>query len=111
MDSIFFPEQLQIMLCSEAIDMRKGFNSLEGMVRDFMNEEPLSGTLFVFYGKRRNSVKIFYWHRDGFAVWSKRLQSGLFKFPKRATNSDASIHISRAALKMLLDGFDLLSAA
>jgi len=111
MDSMFFPEQLQIMLCAEPVDMRKGFNSLEGMVRDFMNEEPLSGALFVFYGRRRNSVKVFYWHKDGFAIWSKRLQAGVFRFPKRATADGTSVQISRQALRMLLEGLELGIAA
>ena len=108
---MFFPEQLQIMMCTEAIDMRKGFNSLEGLVRDSLGENPLSGTLFVFYGKRRHSVKIFYWHANGFAIWSKRLQAGVFRFPREATTNGASVQISRTALRMILEGFELKTAA
>lgn len=108
---MFFPEQIQIMLCTEPIDMRKGFNSLEGMVRDFLGENPLSGTLFVFYGKRRHSVKIFYWHGNGFAIWNKHLQEGVFRFPKENTTSGAGVRISKSALRMVLEGLDLRSAA
>jgi len=108
---MFFPEQLQIMMCAAPIDMRKGFNGLEGAVRDFMGEEPSCGSLFVFYGKRRDSVKIFYWHGNGFAIWSKRLQRGVFRFPRQPSETGASIQISKTALRMLLQGLDLSAAA
>ena len=54
-------QQIQVLLCTAPIDMRKGANSLAGIVRDALAEEPLSGKLFVFQGKRGDSVKIFYW--------------------------------------------------
>jgi transposase len=99
-------QQIQILLCTEPIDMRKGANCLAGIVRDALMEEPLSGKLFVFQGRSGDRVKVFYWHRNGFAVWSKRLQTGRFQFPK---GSAGSIQISRAALRMILEGVDLQS--
>ena len=101
---MFFPEQLQILLCKEPVDMRKGFCGLEGLVRDFLGEEPLSGKLFLFRGKRGDTIKVFYWQRDGFAIWSKRLQRGSFGFPKESATSDVSVSISKAALRMILEG-------
>jgi len=71
-----------------------------------LSEEPLSGTLFVFRGKRGDSVKILYWHHNGFAVWSKRLQTGRFRFPKVATST---AKMTRSALRMILEGIDLES--
>ncbi len=98
-------DQIQILLCTEPIDMRKGANSLAGLVRDGLNEEPLSGKLFVFQSKRRDSVKLLYWHYNGFAVWSKRMQSGKFKFPP----GSESMALTRSALRMILEGIDLKS--
>jgi transposase len=72
-------KQIQILFCTEAVDMRKGANGLAGIVHDSMMEEPLCGKLFVFQSKRGDSVKIFYWHHNGFAVWSKRLQAGRYQ--------------------------------
>jgi transposase len=100
------PDQIQILVCTEPIDMRKGANSLAGIVRDALLEEPLSGKLFVFQGKRGDSVKIFYWHHNGFAVWSKRIQRGRFNFPQGVSES---MHITRSALRMILEGVDLKS--
>jgi len=97
-------QQIQILVCTEPIDMRKGANGLAGIVRDALFDEPLSGKLFVFQGKRGDSVKIFYWHHNGFAVWSKRLQVGRFQFPKSA---GGAVQISRRALRMILEGVDL----
>ena len=99
-------QQIQILLCTEPIDMRNGANGLAGIVRDALTEEPLSGKLFVFQSKRGDSVKIFYWHHNGFAVWSKRIQSGRFRFPKSAAGT---LQISRSALRMILEGIDLQS--
>jgi transposase len=99
-------QQIQILLCTEPIDMRKGANGLAGIIRDALLEEPLSGKLFVFRGKRSDNVKIFYWHHNGFAVWSKRLQAGQFRFPEGTTDT---MQISRSALRMILEGIDLHS--
>jgi transposase len=52
------PDQIEILLCTEAIDMRKGSNGLAGLVRDLLQEEPLGRKLFVFQSKRRDRVKI-----------------------------------------------------
>ena len=98
-------QQIQILLCAEPIDMRNGANGLAGIVRDALMED-LSGKLFVFQSKRGDSVKIFYWHHNGFAVWSKRLQSGRFRFPK---GTAGTMQISRSALRMILEGIDLQS--
>jgi transposase len=100
------PEQIEILFCTEPIDMRKGANGLAGLVRDALMEEPLSGKLFVFQGKRADCVKIFYWHHNGFAVWSKRLQSGRFQFP---AGKSGAVKITRSALRMILEGVNLES--
>lgn len=100
------PDQIQILLCTDPIDMRKGANGLSGIVRDALMEEPLSGKLFVFQSKRGDSVKIFYWHHNGFAVWSKRLQEGRFFFPR---GESGTTHITRSTLRMILEGVDLKS--
>lgn len=104
---MFIAEQVEILLCSKPIDMRKGIIGLEGIVRDVLRDEPFSGKLFVFYGRRRDSVKVFYWHRNGFAMWTKKLQQGRFPFAKQPTSPDEGIVITRAALRLMLDGAPL----
>ena len=101
---MFVADQAQILFCAEPVDMRKHFNGLAGLVRDTLKEEPLSGKLFVFIGKRGDSVKILYWHHNGFAVWCKKLQRGRFNFP---TSNGSTLVLTRSALRMILEGFDM----
>ncbi|MDY0044168.1 MAG: IS66 family insertion sequence element accessory protein TnpB [Syntrophales bacterium] len=82
-------------------DMRKSFDSLCGIVRAELDADPLSGSLFVFVNRRRNMVKLLYWDRDGYAIWSKRLEQGSFVLPSRQSCDG---HIERRDLAMLLEG-------
>lgn len=99
------PLPVRIFLCTQPADMRRSFDGLAQMVREFLGADPLSGHLFVFRSKRGDRVKLLYWMGDGLAIWYKRLEEGTFRFPA-ATNSP-SIEIRAADLAMLLDGVDL----
>ena len=75
------PSALHIFLAVEPADMRKGFDGLAQLVRERIAEDPLSGHLYVFRNRRRDRVKLLYWDRDGFALWSKRLEEGTYAIP------------------------------
>jgi transposase len=92
---------IRIYLYRKPCDMRKSFDGLSGIVRSEMDQDPLSGSLFVFVNRRRNMVKLLYWDRDGLAVWFKRLERGSFTLPN--TYSQDSV-IERRHLNMLLEG-------
>lgn len=102
------PRQIRIFLCVEPTDMRKGFDTLAGVVRDTLREDPLSGHLFVFRSRRGDRVKLLWWDADGWALFYKRLEAGRFSFPA-AGDGQTSVTISAADLAMLLDGVDLAS--
>jgi len=89
----------RIFLRRGATDMRKGFDGLSGLVREDFGREPSDGSLFVFVSRRRDILKALYWDRDGFALWSKRLERGRF-----AVSVDGSAEIGRAELALLLEG-------
>ena len=94
-----------ISVYSSPVDMRKSFNGLIGIVRYFLNGDPLSGQLFVFLNKSHNLMKILYWDGDGYVIWYKRLERGTFRLP--ASNSDAvSVAVSRSEFAMILEGFE-----
>ncbi len=102
------PSQVKIFLCAEATDMRKGFDTLAGVVREALGLDPLSGHLFVFRSRRGDRVKLLWWDADGWALFYKRLEAGNFSFPA-LREGQSSVTISATDLAMLLDGVDLAS--
>jgi transposase len=98
------PPGVRILLASEPADLRRSFDGLAQLARDVVREDPLSGHLFVFRNKAGRRVKILFWDRTGFALWHKRLESGVFRFP----SGDApSVEVTAAQLRLLLDGIEL----
>ncbi len=87
-------------------DMRKGFDGLQGMVTGTLQQDPLSGHLFLFINRRRDKLKVLYWDGDGLAIWYRRLEQGTFQVPE-ATGNEKSIEIRSDELTMLLRGIDL----
>jgi transposase len=96
----------RIWLAAEATDMRCGFDRLAERVRVVIGQDPLGGHLFVFRSRRGDRMKILLWDRDGFVLWYKRLESGVFKLPRMSTGS-RSIEIRGSELAMILDGIDV----
>ena len=88
--------------------MRKGFDSLAALVKDFLGQDPLSGHLFLFVGRARDRLKILYWDTDGFALWYKRLEEGTYRLPM-ARPGEVGVEIKASELAMLLEGIDLRS--
>lgn len=85
-------------------DMRKGIDSLCGMVRNELGKDPLSGELFIFFCRQRRRVKILLWDEDGFALYQKRLERGTFEMPEGNT---ARQDISAGQLNLILSGVNL----
>ncbi len=99
-------ERARIWLASEVTDMRCGFDRLAERVRAVIGEDPLSGHLFVFRSRRGDRLKILTWDRDGFILWYKRLEAGVFKLP-RAEGGARSQELRASELAMILDGIDV----
>lgn len=89
----------RIFLRRGPTDMRKGINGLCGLVQSVFGRKASDGSLFIFIGRRRNLLKALYWDKDGFALWSKRLERGTF-----AVSKEGNLEISRAELALLLEG-------
>jgi transposase len=83
--------------------MRKSFDGLVGVVQGVLGEDPLSGSLYVFFNRRGNYVKLVYWDRTGFSLFAKRLERGRFHLPGDATQQE----LSARAFELLLDGIVL----
>jgi transposase len=98
----------RIYLCTSPTDMRKGFDTLAALVREFLGQDPLSGHLFLFVGRAKDRLKILYWDADGYCIWYKRLEEGTFKMPRVGTE-DVSVELKASELAMMLEGIDLKS--
>ena len=106
---IHLPASVRVYLCLTPCDMRKSFDSLHALVRDHLELDAFAGYLFVFASRRKDRVKILYWDRDGFAIWSKRLEEGTYAIP--AGEADARrTEITAEELGALLSGIDLSAA-
>jgi len=89
-------------------DMRKGFDSLSGIVFSQMQLDALSGAVFIFINRKRNQVKLLLFEGDGFALYHKRLEKGTYEIPV-CTDKSASMNISSVQLHLILQGISLKS--
>lgn len=96
----------RIWLAAEAADMRCGFDRLAERARTVIGQDPLSGHLFVFRSRRGDRLKVLVWERDGFVLWYKRLETGVFKLPRVETGA-RSVELRASELAMVLDGIDV----
>jgi transposase len=96
----------RIWLAVEATDMRCGFDRLAERVSAVISQDPLSGHLFVFASRRHERLKILAWDRDGYVLWYKRLEAGVFKLP-RVEHGARSVELRASELAMMLDGIDM----
>lgn len=98
------PSTVRISLCRQPTDMRRSFDGLAAMVRDVLEEDPLSGHLFVFRNRRGDRLKVLFFDRSGFCLWYKRLEQGTFAFPP---GEGRSVRIDAAELALVVEGIDL----
>ena len=99
-------QSAHIWLATEVTDMRCGFDRLAERVKTVIGEDPLSGHLFVFRSRRGDRLKILIWDRDGFVLWYKRLEEGVFKLP-RVEEGARRMELRASELAMMLDGIDM----
>lgn len=98
----------KIYLGRETVDMRKGFEGLFGLVRDYLGQDPLSGHLFLFTNRDHTRLKVLVWDGSGLWVCAKRLEKGRFRWP--TAGEGRSIMMRPEELAMLLNGMDLAQA-
>lgn len=99
---------MRIWLATTPADMRCGFDRLAELARSVTDQDPLSGHLFLFRSRGGDRLKALYWEKDGYALWYKRLEEGVFKLP-RFDASQRSVELRASELAMMLDGIDLRS--
>ena len=88
--------------------MRKGFDSLSGLVTMQLQMNALSGAVFIFLNKKRNQVKLLLWEGDGFSMYYKRLEKGTYELPDYRDNK-SQVNITSQQLQLVLQGISLQS--
>ena len=104
------PPSVRLFVATQPVDGRKGADSLMVQVRDVFHHDPLSGHLFIFFSRRCDRVRVVYWDRNGFAMWSKRLERGRFKPTFSAGGELGANAIEAAELALIVEGIDLSGA-
>ena len=97
------PSNTRVWLAAGVTDMRRGFNTLASQAATVLEQDPYSGHLFVFRGRRGDLLKIIWWDNQGACLFSKRLENGRFVWPAA---KDSKINVTPAQLSMLLEGID-----
>lgn len=99
------PPSTRVFVATRPADMRRSFDGLLALVRDFLGEaeDPLAGHLFVFANRKGDRIKILWWDRDGLALFYKRLEIGRFTLPSAQARS---IEMTAADLQLILQGID-----
>ena len=93
----------KIWIAAGITDMRRGFDGLSAQVQTVLHEQPFSGHVFIFRGRRGDIVKLLWWDGDGLCLFAKRLERGRFIWPKA---DSGTVCLTRAQLSMLLEGID-----
>lgn len=101
------PRGVDIYLGTEPIDLRWGFDRLCGIVQERIGRRPRSGAVFVFFGRRRQAMKVFYYDGTGLCVFYKRLDKGTFRFPLSYDGSARTVVLTERELEDLFAGLDL----
>jgi transposase len=98
------PAGVRIFMCTEPVDMRRGFDRLAQTAKELIGIDPQQGgVLIVFANRRASRMKVLWFERNGYCLLYKRLHRAVFELPMAGAGS-TSVHIDAAALAKLLAG-------
>jgi transposase len=100
---IALPTGTRIWIAAGVTDLRRGFTGLSATVQTVLEENPFSGHVFVFRGRRGDLIKLLWWDGDGLCLFAKRLERGRFIWPQAQSGT---VSLTPAQLSMLLEGID-----
>jgi transposase len=101
------PHGVDVFVGLAPIDLRWGFDRLSGIVKERIGHDARSGALFVFFGKRREALKILFFDGTGICQFYKRLDRGVFRMPEPLEENATSVMIEERILDDLLDGIEI----
>ena len=105
---IGLPASTPILLCTDPVDFRKGFDGLTGIVTTTLGHQVTDGSLFLFVNRKRDRIKALWWETGGLTLWYKRLEQGTVELPK-PQDGTTHITIDNVELAMWIAGVSLKS--
>lgn len=105
------PSGVDVFIGLDPIDLRWSFDRLSGIVADRIGREARGGAMFVFFGRRRDALKVLFFDGTGMCVFYKRLDRGTFRVPEPTNRGATSVEIDERTLDALLDGIDVEASA
>jgi len=105
------PHGVEVFVGLDPIDLRWGFDRLRGVVGERLGRDARGGALFVFFGKRRDALKVLFFDGTGLCLFYKRLDKGVFRVPEEPEGGATGVQIEESVLEALLDGIDVVAAA
>ena len=97
------PTGVRVLIATKPVDFRKGMDGLAAYVQESFRADPFSGIIYVFRAKRADRIKLIFWDGTGLCLFAKRLEDGIFRWPKI---EDGVMRLSAAQLSALLEGLD-----
>jgi transposase len=104
------PASVRIYVAAEPVDLRRSFDGLAAAARSVIGADPLSGHVFVFLNRKRNSVKLLVWDRTGYLILYKRLARGTFTLCTEPRVGERHVEMDAGELGLMLEGVDLRGA-
>ena len=101
------PSGVEIYIALEPIDLRLSFDRLSGLAKEHIGYDARSGALFVFFGRRKDAMKVLFFDGTGMVIFYKRLDSGRFQIPAAPHADVRHVEVDDATLEALLDGIDV----
>jgi transposase len=98
------PQGVQVFVALDPVDLRCSFDRLSGIAKEQVGYDARSGALFVFFGRRRNALKVLFFDGTGMAIFYKRLDRRTFQVPEGSSAALRHVEIDEATLEALLDG-------
>jgi transposase len=104
------PHGVEVFVGLEPIDLRWSFDRLAGIATERLGRDARGGAMFVFFGKRREAIKVLFHDGSGFCLFYKRLDRGTFRLPEAVQGDELQVQIEESLLDDLLDGIDVTTA-
>ena len=101
------PHGVEVFVGLDLIDLRWGFDRLSGLVAERLGREARSGALFLFFGKRRDALKILFFDGSGLCLFYKRLDRGTFRLPQPREAGSLVVQVEERVLDAILDGIEI----